>query len=120
MKDMSSYSPSSNQDDDEDDFLPITLLKPTGLLRKLTSFSSNISRLRMAGKKITLDNQTSDTQIKAEAKSNTDAIINAANSLVYFLREETTKLSSTASCSADALKLQWNDATTFRDIAHNS
>mmetsp|Transcript_23764 Transcript_23764/g.57302 ORF Transcript_23764/g.57302 Transcript_23764/m.57302 type:complete len:1469 (+) Transcript_23764:151-4557(+) len=89
---MSSFSHNySTSKGPHDDSQPL-ILQPTELLQKLASFSSNISRHRMMSKKI----GPRKKEGKDITKSNDDALIGACTSLVYFLRDETEKLSSSA------------------------
>ncbi|KAL9186124.1 hypothetical protein ACHAXT_005362 [Thalassiosira profunda] len=84
----SSYKGPSHHDDDAQ---RSSALQPADLIEKLGTFSSNLSRLRIARKKIaTLPKK----ERKAERKQNDDALIGACTSLVYFLRDETQRLPS--------------------------
>ena len=95
--------PAHNANDDDASQLP-SALQPNELLQKLTSFSSNISRLRTARKKYMASKRCGS---KDEMKANGDALIGACTSLDYFLRDETERLSPT-----DTLVLDLDEATT--------
>ncbi|KAL7521567.1 hypothetical protein ACHAWX_006240 [Stephanocyclus meneghinianus] len=90
------YSSHSNQDDTA---LPLTV-SPQDFDRKIESFSSNISRLRVKKKRMATENETSNiTEGKESLTSKEihaihDALVGACNSLVYFLKEEATKINS--------------------------
>ena len=107
MKDVRSeiYIGSHNNSDDTDsqNQQPVSL-HPIELQSKLSSFSSNINRYRMLKKRL------EDTH---DVKANDNALIGACNSLYYFLRDETDKLST--SLSSTTTILQW-DVTMIESI----
>ena len=89
-----------------DDSWPLTFQSSsTAILQKLSSFSSNISRLRTARKKLSLQegdkDETTTIAANVNKKSEDDALIRACTSLVYFLRDETGKISSFSASSFD-------------------
>ena len=85
----------SNEDgDDLDPHRPLSV-EPIKLHEKLTSFASNINRLR---------SKRREARPKLARKRDSDEIINACNSLIYFMSDETAKLSSSSS------DVSWNDA----------
>jgi len=104
------YNDSSSQ--------PLTTCHPELLMQKLNSFSSNISRHRMSKKKLSLATTTTTTSITSTTKKNKkrgeqqlhvpttkaidDALIGACTSLLYFIRDETQKLSSSSSSSSSS------------------
>ena len=95
--------PAHNANDDDGSQLP-SALQPNELLQKLTSFSSNISRLRTSRKRYMASKRRGS---KDEMKVNSDALIRACTSLDYFLRDETERSSPT-----DTLVLNLDEATT--------
>lgn len=85
----------SNEDgDDLDPHRPLSV-EPVRLHEKLTSFASNINRLR---------SKRREARTKQARKRESDDIINACSSLIHFMSDETTKLSSSR------LDVSWNDA----------
>jgi len=97
MKDILSADIVSSHDEQ-----PIST-NPQLLINKLTSFSTNIQRYRNLQKRLT----NSD-----DRKTNNDALVNAANSLYYFLQSETTKLSSSlTSTGVDTTSIELDKAT---------
>lgn len=85
------YNADDDGDDDDDKFSRPLTLQPAALVRKLNSFSSNISRLRAARKK---RGPPASSEKKRGVKENDDALIGACTSLLHFLRDEAVKLSS--------------------------
>jgi len=97
MKDILSADIVSSHDEQ-----PIST-NPQLLINKLTSFSTNIQRYRNLQKRLT----NSD-----DRKTNNDALVNAANSLYYFLQSETSKLSSSlTSTGVDTFTIEVDKAT---------
>lgn len=119
-----------------DDAYPVSF-QSTVLLQKLSSFSSNISRRRTARKKLSLvkssnnerehhDTEESTTTETAaiitataakggKTSDDDDALIRACASLVYFLRDETVKLSSFSSSPFNQKSTLW-DSTTVESV----
>jgi len=98
MKDILSADIVSSQDEQQ----PISTNSQL-LLQKLTSFSTNIQRYRNLQKRLTNSNDN---------KTNNDALVNAANSLYYFLQAETSKLSSSiTSIGVDTTSIELDKAT---------
>jgi hypothetical protein len=87
--------------------LPLTV-SPQDFAKKIESFSSNISRLRVKKKRMSTEIETSNiTEGKASVTSKElhaidDALIGACNSFVYFLQEEATKITSIVSTEGTA------------------
>ena len=84
---------SNGDGDDLDPNRPLSV-EPIKLHEKLTSFASNINRLRSRRR----------GSPKQARKRDSDDIINACSSLIYFMSDETAKLSSSS------LDVSWNDA----------
>lgn len=96
---------------------PLTIL-PDEFEKKIASFSSNISRLRVKKKRIAVlaitDNQTEQVvKSAAEEKQVEDSLINACNSFIYFLNNEALKLSTADDISAS---IDNNTIATMREI----
>ena len=88
--------------------LPISHF-PKELIKKLSSFSSNISRHRVAKK------QKSGGSMDATKNIN-DSLIGACNSLIYFLRDEAEKVAANAATNQNTIEMDNEAIESLREI----